>query len=65
MPHMAKERCASDWGCGFDLWVGVVPPLPPTRTHASRGEGAVRGARTKRATSEHVADKTMKEGEVR
>ena len=44
-PHTpyGAERCASDGGRWFDLLVGVVRPLPPTRTHSARCEGAVRG----------------------
>ena len=44
-PHapMAKARFASDGGRWFDRLVGVVRPLPPTRTHSPRCEVAVRG----------------------
>jgi len=40
MPPIAEYRFASHRGRGFDLLLGVVPPLPPTRTGSSRGKVA-------------------------
>jgi hypothetical protein len=40
---MAQARGASDGGRWCDRRADGVRPLPPTRTHAAHGEGAVRG----------------------